>query len=235
AKTADGKTTVDFTSDEEEKTTVTTTWIKEHGLWRLSELSTDEKSDENSKKSSKSSKKDKKSKDENSSGYFDSPEIDGYDNAVLSAGVDLSLNSKDLAFRVGADFFTDNGIVGYSIMYHRETTEHLGEDVGLNVFGFGMIVRIPIKMGEFGLNPYTKLNGNFAVGDSRLFIGYTAELGIQAMFNADGAVHFGLGAGVKQLFLTQWMDFDMSNDWDSRPEIENFTNRGISIYGILSF
>ena len=239
-KSAEGKTTVDFTSDGEEPKSVTTTWIKEHGLWRLSELSTDQKDDGDSKKSSKKNKKAKKSSDsdsgdkDSSSSYFDTPEVDGWDNIVLCGGVDLSMNGNDLAFSFGAEFFGDNEFFGYSIMFHRETIDCLGDDIGFNTFGFGLILRVPVKMGEFGLIPYGKLNGNFAIGDSRLLIGYTAEAGLQAMFNTDSSVHFGLGAGIKQLHLSQWMDMD-TDTWSDREEIDAFTNRGLSIYGILSF
>ena len=215
-------------------------------MWRLSELSTDKKDDEDSKskKSSKKTKKEKKTaksdsnsengeKSESSGGFFDSPEVDGYDKAVLFAGVDLSVNGKDLAFHLGMDVFGSD-FVGFSMMFHHETLDCLGEDKGFNVLGFGIAVRVPIKMGEFGLNPYLHLNGNMGFGDKRVVVGYTAETGIQAMFNTEGDVHFGLGAGFKQIFLTQFMDLDMSFDTD-REKIDSFTNRGISIYGILSF
>ena len=59
-KSKDGKITVDFTAEGENPDCVTLTWEKEHGLWRLSELSSDPKEDADSKKSSKKNKKSKK-------------------------------------------------------------------------------------------------------------------------------------------------------------------------------
>ena len=235
-QTSEGKTTVDLTSDGEDSKTITTTWIKEHGLWRLSELSTDEKTDEDSKKASKKSKKAKKSKDSSSSGgYFDSPEVDGYYTVALTAGVDLSSNDRDMAFNVGADFFGRDGFLGFSVMYIRETIPCFTEDVGFNTFGFGAALRIPVKMGEFGLTPYGKLLGNFALGDERILTGYTLEAGLQAMFNTDSDVHFGVGAGYKQVSLSQFMDMSIDRDIYGDNEIDAFKNKGFTIYGILSF
>ncbi|MBP3772565.1 MAG: trypsin-like peptidase domain-containing protein [Treponema sp.] len=233
-KSADGKTTVDFTSDGEQPTSVTTTWIKEHGLWRLSELSSDVNEDDDSKKSKKS-KKNSKSKKDGTDGYFASPQVDGYDRTVLSADADLSVNGKAPAFRFGADFFGGSEFFGTSLMYHYEKLDCSGDEKAFNAFGIGFIFRVPVKMGEFGLNPYGKLNGNFAFGDSRLLIGYNAEVGLQAMFNTDHDIHFGLGAGFKQLYLTQWMNFNTGSDYGEKDKIDPFTNRGISIYAILSF
>lgn len=241
-KTSEGKTTVALTSDGEKSETITTTWIKEHGLWRLAELSSDEPIDEDSKNSSKKSKKAKKDKKSSSSqsknsetssesSYFDSPEIDTYYSVAFTAGLDVSSNDQANAFHIGADFFGSDGFLGFSLMYNHETISCITEDIGFHVFGFGATLRIPVKMGEFGLTPYGKILGDFGLGDERILTGYTAEAGIQAIFNTDSSMHFGVGAGYKQVSLSQFMDRDIYRD----NEIDAFKNKGFTLYGILSF
>lgn len=233
------KATVDFTGDGEKAESVTTTWIREHGLWRLSELSSDVKETENSKKSKKAKKSSSSSSSsvsknsDSGDSYFGSPEFETFDNIVLFVGSDVSLNDNKTAFFGGVDLFSDDSWLGYSLMFHRQTIEIFEEDIGFNVLGFGAILRIPVKMGQFALTPYGKLDGTVGFGDSRMMIGYTAEAGIQAMFNTDGEVHFGFGAGFRQLHLSQWMDQDL--DRDEMEDPDPFTNRALCLYGIISF
>ena len=90
-------------------------------------------------------------------------------------------------------------------------------------------------MGNFGISPYGKIIGNLAYGGDFVFIGYAAEAGVQFMFNCDGNVHFGFGTGFKQFYLKPWMDWDTDRSVSDIGDPDSFTNRGISLYAIISF
>ncbi|WP_191013937.1 S1C family serine protease [Treponema zioleckii] len=232
-KIQDGKATADFTSDGEEPTTVTTTWIKEHGLWRLLELSSDEKQSDS--KNSKNSKTSAKSDDKKESGssYFGSPEVDFYETVVFTGGIDLSLNGNDVAFGGGMEVFLEDSTFGFCFMFNHEQVDYFGEKKGLNVFGPGVILKIPVKMGNFGLTPYGKLNLGLGFGLKDSLAGYTAEAGLRAMFNTDNLAHYGIGIAYKKLHLSEFMSTD--DDFYDSQKFDLFENQGISIYAIFSF
>lgn len=222
-------------------------WIKEHGLWRISEISGDVKKND----SEKSGKKDKKSsksekKDDAKSGFFGKPVIDGWDETVIYGGADLSLSGYKNGFFVGYDSFMLNDFWGFSMMYHRITADlPPSDDVGLNVFGMGMALRCPIRMNSIGISPFGRLSGDFSIHDWRLLFGYTAEIGLQAMIKPDADFHFGLGVSFKQMKISQTADFKVDTDeartkhkttpFADREKIDAFLNRSVSVYAIISF
>ncbi len=234
----DGVYGVEYTSDSEKAAKFTLTWKKEHGLWRIEKISSDAKDEDskNASKKSSSKKNNKKTEKSESSSYFESPEINSWDNTVLSAGVESSLNGKDLAIRVSADFFENGGgIWGTSIMFHSESVDIYGHEEDVAAFGMGGGFRVPVKMGSFGVSPYAKIVGNLAYGGDFIFIGYAIEAGAQFMFNCDGDVHFGFGAGFKQLYLKPWMDWDTDRSLSDIGDPDSFMNRALSLYAVISF
>ena len=131
-------------------------WIKEHGLWRISEIG-DESKKNDSEKPSKKEKKSAKSKD----GFFGNPEIEAWDETVLFAGGDFSVNGNDAAFFLGLDTFFANDYFGISLMYHHEKIECLlSEKVGFNAGGMGLALRLPIQMNHIGLVPFARACGD---------------------------------------------------------------------------
>ena len=207
-------------------------WINEHGLWRISEISGDESKKNDSEKPSKKEKKSAKSKD----GFFGNPEIEAWDETVLFAGGDFSVNGNDAAFFLGLDTFFANDYFGISLMYHHEKIECLlSEKVGFNAGGMGLALRLPIQMNHIGLVPFARACGDAAFGDKRVLLGYNAETGLQAIINPEENVHFGLGVSFKQMWLSQFIDTKISDNGLDRDKIKDFTNRSVSIYAILSF
>lgn len=209
-------------------------WIKEHGLWRISEIGDESKKNDSEKPSKKEKKsaKSQKSKD----GFFGNPEIEAWDETVLFAGGDFSVNGNDAAFFLGLDTFFANDYFGISLMYHREKIECLlSEKVGFNAGGMGLALRLPIQMNHIGLVPFARACGDAAFGDKRVLLGYNAETGLQAIINPEENVHFGLGVSFKQMWLSQFIDTKISDNGLDRDKIKDFTNRSVSIYAILSF
>lgn len=210
-------------NEDEEKVSVTTTWVKEHGLWRLFELSDEEKFAE--KKDSK-----KKSKDSKSESYFSSPEIDFYNACLITAGGDISLGGNPFNFNIGLDYFGKQSVYAYSFCYNRVTLDGLNDDVSLNLFSLGLALRIPIKMGSYGLTPYARATVGLGYGSSLSAFGWNAEAGLQAMFNTDEDFHYGVGISYKVLSLS-----DFKNETGETAGLDRFKNKSISIYAILSF
>ncbi|MCR5218926.1 serine protease [Treponema sp.] len=228
------KASVVYTASEEDS--FTAQWIKEHGLWRIESFSFDEKDENGNVKTKSNSKNKNKDKNKNSSSglSFAAPELSSWDSLVLTAGADISLNGDPLAFALGMDLFASSDFTGWSFMYQRFTVESDIESFDLNNVGVGAVLRIPVKTGSFGFVPYGKILGTIGYGNSICTLGYTAEAGLQVMFRTDSSVHFGIGAGYKQTYVTEFMDTS-TDEFDEDNGFDNFTAKALTVYGIISF
>lgn len=209
---------------DEEKVSVTTTWVKEHGLWRLFEFSDEEKFTEKNDSEKKTKDSKKKSKSES---YFSSPEFEYYSACTINAGADFSLNGNPVEFNVSLDYFGKKSWWGFSLCYQRAITD----DLSFNLAGFGLAARIPVKFGNFGLTPYARVTGVVGFGGSITPSGWSEEAGLQAMFNTDEDYQYGLGISYKVLSLSKFISDDSGDD----QGFDKFKNKSISIYAILSF
>lgn len=163
--------------------TVNTKWIYEStgftGFWRMSDIenSSDMKKSKKSsaKKSSSSenktdtkseSKDSKKTKKSNTDISIETPYYLGFDFKMLP-NVDPDASGK--AFAIGVDVFT-NDFFGVGFNFERNKIA----DEGLNAFGAGLNLQVPIRVGEWYLVPMGR--GELKVGFYDSDFGFLKEI-----------------------------------------------------------
>ncbi len=191
----DDSVTVVFTSGEgDDAKSFETTWIKEHGLWRL---------DANAKvedaKDEKGKSKEKKSGSGKGLGFEG---LWAPDTVVLKVDFELPMSTQSNAFGGEFQFFTSDylglGVVVTQISNPFETK--LG-------FGIDGIVRLPLSFSRFIIAPYAEAGYNMAglgTFDVQLSIFY--EAGLACTFDFNSTIYPGLGVAFRGRKFLDFMD-----------------------------
>ena len=191
----DDSVTVVFTSGEgDDAKSFETTWIKEHGLWRL-----DASAKAEDAKDEKGKSKEKKSGSGKGLGFEG---LWAPDTVVLKVDFELPMSTQSNAFGGEFQFFTSDylglGVVVTQISNPFETK--LG-------FGIDGIVRLPLSFSRFIIAPYAEAGYNMAglgTFDVQLSIFY--EAGLACTFDFNSAIYPGLGVGFRGRKFLDFMD-----------------------------
>lgn len=196
---------VSFTSGEgEEQTSFTTTWINEHGLWRM-DASAKEETEESEGKSK--SKKNKGSK--SSGGSLSFGGIDGLESVIIKAGIEMPLSEQNKTFGGEFIYFIDYNMIGVALGVYK-----LDNGVENNLgFQMGGLVRIPLDFNIFTASPYIEAGTSGAISmDFHPMMNVFYEAGINIAFDTPYNFYPGLGIAYKgrKYFKFQESTFDGS-------------------------
>ncbi len=191
----DDSVTVVFTSGEgDDAKSFETTWIKEHGLWRI-----DASAKAEDAKDEKGKSKEKKSGSGKGLGFEG---LWAPDTVVLKVDFELPMSTQSNAFGGEFQFFTSDylglGVVVTQISNPFETK--LG-------FGIDGIVRLPLSFSRFIIAPYAEAGYNMAglgTFDVQLSIFY--EAGLACTFDFNSTIYPGLGVAFRGRKFLDFMD-----------------------------
>lgn len=174
-------------------------WVKEHGLWRYGNNSSDE---EVNKKGTDKVKE--KSKSSHSSVSFMG--LSTYDLFHINVGLSKSLKDKQLPIDFSLDFYTfQNGLLGMSTDY---SILKLDGKISGN-FNANFAFRLPFDFDLFVISPYVEVGLgaiNFLTEEQQL--GYVYEFGGKIIFDLDWYMKPGIGLSYKayNVFASEYFD-----------------------------
>ena len=196
----DDKVIISFISGEgEEAQSFKTTWIKEHGLWRLDANAKEEEA----KSDGKAKKKSSKAAGSSSSSPIRFAGIDGLDTAQFKLGYELPLSEQGKTFGGEFIFFMDAQLIGVTIGAYK-----LDNGVN-NLFGaqMGGVVRLPIDFDLFTVSPYIEAGPSMAIfGKFNPLLNFFYEAGVCIAFDTSSTVYPGFGVAYKGRKYIKFME-----------------------------
>lgn len=201
--------TATLVRDENNKKTVIN-WVEESGIWRIESMSFEGDAVE-----SEESKKEKKSSKSKAS---ISP---SYTFAINGGGV-VNLDQGGFGASAGMQIFFGDL---YGLLLGYEYHPYKPMDVNFNIIDYGVALRIPIDLGSVSLEPVANVSFLSGFGNSRMFLGYKAEAGLQGVWIKNTTMP-GLGVtfGINRMeeFMSDYARLHLKNMY-------------IKVYGMVAF
>ena len=196
----DDSVVVAFTSgegDEENQKTFETTWIKEHGLWRIDANAKEEEAKDEKSKSKKSEKKSGSGKGISFDGLW-SPET-----MNIKVDFELPLSGQSNVFGGELQYFTSE-FFGFGIQVTQISNPVEKTKLGFGLSGIG---RIPLSFNTFILAPYAEAGYSMAgLGTFDMQLSVSYEAGLACTFDFGSTVYPGLGIAYRGRKFIPFMD-----------------------------
>lgn len=199
----DDSVSVAFTSGEdgeENHKAFETTWIKEHGLWRLDTNSKEEEAKDSKGEKNKSKKSEKKS---GSGGGISFEGITTPETSIIKVDFELPLSGQPNVFGGEFQCFVSD-YFGFGVAITQISNPLEKPKLG---FGLSGIARVPLSFDKFILAPYAEVGysmADIATFETQLSVSY--EAGLSCTFDFGSTVYPGLGIAYRGRKFIPFMD-----------------------------
>ena len=196
-ESSEEKMTITFTSGEEENLkTFDTSWVKEHGLWRL-DLNVVEETEEKEE----TSKKKKKERDSSQEGVSFAG-INAFDTFILKGVFDHSLGFAGNTFGGELQVFPETNI-GLSFGVYKVSIG-VRDALGFQLMG---ILRVPLDFYKFTISPYVEAGPCMAgLASFEPLMNFFYEAGVSFAFDIGSSVYPGLGVAYRGRKFFEFME-----------------------------